>query len=72
MKHAKSNLNVLKKANSYKSPKNSDFMLGSTLRHANYKSPTARNQFFILGLFILLSPANRRKQSAAWSRSIYL
>lgn len=50
MKHAKSNLNVLKKANSYKSPKNSDFMLGSTLRHANYKSPTARNQFFILGL----------------------
>lgn len=74
MRHAKSNLNVLKKANSFKSPKNnvnSDFALSSTLRNGNFKSPTARNQFFILGLLDNkdLKPKKKTKNNFANNNS---
>lgn len=74
MRHAKSNLNVLKKANSFKSPKNSvnsDFALSHTLRNGNFKSPTARNQFFILGLLDNkdLKPKKKTKNNFANNNS---
>ena len=67
MRHAKSNINVLKKPANLKAQKPSDFILRSTLNKHLFKSPTQRNQFFILSLLDQKHPKTKKNTSTNFS-----